>query len=120
MYEKKSQIPPSVRGMLFEYQVMKQEAHGMVTAKFNNLVIEPNGDRYCAFRENDGEETMTLLLSCVVLAQELWEKHLGRVNARLHAEKECLRKKQNPDAVDGYVKADVLDIYALYKVHGKG
>ena len=73
--------------------------YGIVTAKFNNLVIEPNGDRYRVFKEHDGEETMTLLLSRVDEAQELWEKHLGHVNARLHVEKEHLRKKQKPDAI---------------------
>ena len=120
VYEKKSEIPNGVVGMLFEYQVTKVEAGGMVRAKFNNLVIERNGDRYRTFREHEGEETMSLLLSRVWEAQELWEKHLGRVNARLHVEKECLCKKQNPDEVDGEVKADVSDIFVLYKVHGKG
>ena len=117
IYEKKSQIPDEVRGMLFEYQVVKVLPFGNVSARFNHLIIDPNENKYHSFKV-EHDLPLTLTLREVDDAQELWQQHLGLCNARLHHERQEIEKRQCP--IDTETVADVSDIHRLFKEKGRG
>jgi hypothetical protein len=62
---------------------------------------------------------MTFPIAGLKDAHELWQKHMGKVNARKYEEREDLKRTQEPKSFES-VEVDVADIDELFRSHGKG
>jgi hypothetical protein len=73
------------------------------------------------FQEGNEDEPQLMSFPIAGLkdSHELWQKHMGKVNARKYKEREALKRTQEPKSFES-VEVDVSDIDELFRTHGKG